>query len=194
MTISYDKYYQTENLFGDPYPELIGFFAEYPKKGKVLDLGCGQGRDAIALARLGYDVTGIDNSKVGIAQMNEKGKAEKLNLTGQVADIYTFDKFDEYDIILLDSMFHFAKKDKEKEVALVKKIVSKIKTGCLVVVCIQDTGDKVRMLNQAIDFEKRLTRLTDSKFKYTFEDAENGHKSETDYRMVVIEKSKADNP
>lgn len=42
MTITYDKYCQTENLFGAPYPELIQFFPEYQRKGKVLDLGCGQ--------------------------------------------------------------------------------------------------------------------------------------------------------
>ena len=78
MTVTYDKYYQTENLFGEPYPELIEFFAEYPYKGKLLDLGCGQGRDAIALARLGYSVTGIDNSKVGIQQMNQIGQVEKV--------------------------------------------------------------------------------------------------------------------
>lgn len=96
--MTYDKYYQTENLFGESYPELIEFFAEFPMKGKVLDLGCGQGRDAIALARLGYSVTGIDNSKVGIEQMNQ---------TWQVVDIYAFNRFSEFDIILLDSMFRF---------------------------------------------------------------------------------------
>ena len=105
MTVTYDKYYQTENLFGDPYSELIEFFAEYPKNGKILDLGCGQGRDAIALARLGYSVTGIDNSKVGIEQMNQIGKDENLNLVGQVGDIYSFSRFDQFDIVLLDSMF-----------------------------------------------------------------------------------------
>jgi hypothetical protein len=48
MTVTtYDKYYKTENLFGDHYPELIEFLAQYPKKRRVLDLGCGQGRDAI---------------------------------------------------------------------------------------------------------------------------------------------------
>lgn len=128
MTVAYDKYYQTENLFGEPYSELIEFFDKYPKKGKVLDLGCGQGRDAIALARLGYSVTGIDNSKIGIEQMNEISEIEKLELDGQVGDIYSFDQFDEFDTVLLDSMFHFAKKDKEKEVGLIKRIVSQIKT------------------------------------------------------------------
>ncbi|MCB0845307.1 MAG: methyltransferase domain-containing protein, partial [Bacteroidetes bacterium] len=81
MKVPYDKYYLTENLFGKPYPELIEFFSQNPQKGKVLDLGCGQGRDAIALARLGYSVTGIDNSKVGIEQMNQVAQTEKLNLS-----------------------------------------------------------------------------------------------------------------
>jgi SAM-dependent methyltransferase len=87
----------------------------------VLDLGCGQGRDAIALARLGYSVAGIDNSKVGIEQVNQIGEIENLNLVGQVGDIYSFDRFADFDIVLLDSMFHFAKKDKEKEIGLIQK-------------------------------------------------------------------------
>ena len=47
MTTSYDKHNRNENLFGEPYPELIKFFSNYPKRGKLLDLGCGQGRNAI---------------------------------------------------------------------------------------------------------------------------------------------------
>jgi len=188
MKVTYDKYYQTENLFGDPYPALIEFFAEYPGKGKLLDLGCGQGRDAIALARLGYAVTGIDHSEVGIEQMNQVARSENLHLVGQVGDIYAFDRFDEFDVVLLDSMFHFTKKDKEKEVGLIQKILSKIKMGCLLVVCIQDTGNKVQILNLAIDRSREFDRLADKKFKYTFEDAESGHRSESDYRMVIVKK------
>jgi 2-polyprenyl-3-methyl-5-hydroxy-6-metoxy-1,4-benzoquinol methylase len=188
MPVSYDKYYSTENLFGEPYPELIRFFAEHPKQGTVLDLGCGQGRDAIAMARLGYSVTGIDSSKVGIDQMNTIAKAEGLNLVGHVGDIHAVHDFDNFDIVLLDSMFHFAKKDKEKEVGTIKRIVSGIRQGALLVVCIQDTGAKVRTLDEAIDHVRRLKRLADKKFKYVFEDAGTGHRSETDYRMIVVEK------
>lgn len=188
MAVTYDKYYQTENLFGEPYPELIEFFAEYPNKGKLLDLGCGQGRDAIALARLGFSVTGMDYSQVGIDQMNQIGQVENLKLVGHVGDIYAFDRFNEFDIILLDSMFHFAKKDKEAEIGLIKRIVSDLRNGSLMVVCIQDTGGKVQILNKAIDYEEKLKRLADKDFKYVFEDKDGGHKTQTNYRMIVVEK------
>ncbi len=36
--------------------------------GRALDLGCGTGRNAIWLARRGWDVTGVDASEVGLAQ------------------------------------------------------------------------------------------------------------------------------
>jgi hypothetical protein len=120
--------------------------------------------------------------------MNKISKAENLNLVGRVGDIYSIDNFDEFNIILLDSMFHFAKKDKQKEIRLVQKIVSKIKDGGLLVVCIQDTGNKVKILKQSMDFEKKCNQLADKKFKYTFKEQKSGHKSETNYRMIVIEK------
>ncbi|MGB0427597.1 MAG: methyltransferase domain-containing protein [Flavobacteriales bacterium] len=188
MKVAYDNYYKTENLFGAPYPELLEFFADYPKHGKVLDLGCGQGRDSIPLARLGFDLTAIDNSKVGIEQMNRVAKAENLTLKGIVTDLFEFDNVEEYDFILLDSMFHFAKKDRKKETDFIKKIWSKIKKGGLIVFCIQDTGKKVEILNELIDNEKHLNKLIDKKFEYVFENKENGHQSKTDYRMIVVER------
>jgi 2-polyprenyl-3-methyl-5-hydroxy-6-metoxy-1,4-benzoquinol methylase len=188
MPVSYDKYYQTINLFGEPYPELIDFLTNYPKKGKLLDLGCGQGRDAIALAKLGYEVLGVDYSKVGIDQMNTIAKAENLKLQGIVTDIYKLESYDEFDIILLDSMFHFTKKDKLKEGALIQKIIAQIKQGSIMVVCIQDIRNKVQILNEFIVDDKTLKRLVDKKFNYSFEDSESGHQSLTPYHMIVIEK------
>ncbi|MCG8331386.1 MAG: methyltransferase domain-containing protein [Chitinophagales bacterium] len=184
--VAYDKYYQTENLFGQPYPELIDFFAQHPHKGKLLDLGCGQGRDAIPLARLGYTVTGIDHSKVGIEQMNQLAIAENLPLTGIVADIFEYDGFGDFDFVLLDSMFHFTKKDQSKESNLIKRILAEINEGCLLIICIQDSGNKVAILNEILNEEQALVRLADKKLKYIFEDKESGHQSVSDYRMLVL--------
>ncbi|WP_273568527.1 class I SAM-dependent methyltransferase [Maribacter halichondriae] len=186
--MSYDIHYKTENLFGEPYPELIDFFANYPTRGKVLDMGCGQGRDAIPIARLGYEVMGIDNSKVGIEQMLQVAEKEGLNLKGKVSDIHKFSKYQDFDFVLFDSMFHFQKKDKEKETGLIKSTIKTVKPGCLIIPCIQDTGNKVKILNEAIDFENKLERLTNIKFNYTWEDKETGHESTTRYRMIVARK------
>lgn len=188
MVVGYDKYYETENLFGNPYPELIVFFQAIPEKGKLLDLGCGQGRDAIALARLGFDVTGIDHSKVGIAQMNEIAAAEDLALTGDVMDIFEFKNFDDYDFVLLDSMFHFEKNDLQKETDFIKRILSEVKRNCLIVFCIQDTGEKVEILNNCGSQQSRVESLHDQKFDYIFEDKETGHKSKSPYRMIVVKR------
>ena len=188
MKVLYDKYYETENLFGKPYPELIEFFTNYPERGRVLDLGCGQGRDAIPVTRLGFEVTAIDNSQVGIKQMNQIAKKEDLKLEGQVADIFEYNDFGDYDFVLLDSMFHFEKKDKIKETSFIKKILSSIKKGCLLIICLQDTGNKVEILNETLDSEKQRERVTDIKFNYVFEDSESGHGSESKYRMIVVMK------
>ncbi|WP_020529270.1 methyltransferase domain-containing protein [Flexithrix dorotheae] len=185
----YDKYYETEDLFGAPYPELIEFFEQYVPKGKLIDLGCGQGRNAISLARLGYKITGIDISKVGIDQMNSISEKEGLNITGLTGDIYSFDNYQDFDIVLLDSMFHFEQRDKKRETVLISKIAKQIKKEGLICICIQDTGDKVSILkntikNSGIAFEV----LNDSSLIYEYEDKASGHKSETKYCIYIVKK------
>ena len=185
----YDKYYEVEDLFGEPYPELIDFFRRYEPKGKMIDLGCGQGRDSIYLARLGCIVTGIDNSKVGIDQMNSISEKEGLNVTGLVGDIYSFNNYQDFDIVLLDSMFHFEKRDKKRETDLIDKIAKRINKNGLICICIQDTGKKVRILKNTIessglDFEI----LNDSSLIYKYKDKVSGHKSETKYCMYIVKK------
>ncbi len=188
MKVEYDKYYQTENLFGKPYPELIDFYAKIKEKGKLLDIGCGQGRDAIPLAKLGFVVTGIDHSKVGIDQLNKIAEKENLSLTGVVADIYSYSKFDKFDYILLDSMFHFGKKKREKELNFLNRLVSASKPNTIITICIQKIGKKLVILNTAISSRSDLIRITQTELIYKYEDKASNHCSETKYEMLVIKK------
>lgn len=186
MKTTYDTYYQTEDLFGKIYPELIKFFKNITKRGKLLDLGCGQGRDAVPLAELGYEVTGIDISKVGIEQMIKKGKDKNLNIRGIATDIYKYENFDEFDFILLNSMFHFEKNDKEKEINFIKKIIHNSKSGTIINFCIQNSGEKVNILNETIASQGILERINETDFIY--ESEYDNEIIKTTYQMIAIKK------
>jgi 2-polyprenyl-3-methyl-5-hydroxy-6-metoxy-1,4-benzoquinol methylase len=188
MKIKYDEYYQTENLFGLPYPELIAFYTKLEKKGKLLDLGCGQGRDAIALAKLGFDVTAIDHSAVGIEQLNKIADQENLRLKGYVGDIYKYSNFGAFDFILLDSIFHFGKKEREQETALLKGIMEGAQPNALITICIQKTGDKLTLLNSIIARESLTETVHTTELTYKFEDKASNHTSETLYQMISTKK------
>lgn len=188
MKVEYDKYYQTENYFGEPYPELIAFYSAIKKKGKLLDLGCGQGRDAIVLAKLGFEVTGVDYSKVGIEQLNEIAKKENLPLKGIVNNIYEFSNYDEFDFVLVDSMFHFGKREKEKESGLLKRIIKKVKANTLITICIQDSVHKLQVLHAIISEEKNIEIENRQALVYEFKDKESDHSAITNYVMVTIMK------
>jgi len=189
MTKSYNKHYQTENLFGKPYPELISFFYNFLEKGELLDMGCGQGRNAIPLARLGFNVTGIDSSNVGIQQMMQSADIENLKLKGIVSDIYDINDFAGYNFILLDSMFHFLKKDREKEVNFVKHILNKSDKNTVIAFCVRHSGNKVKILNETIDFQSQQKRIFDKNIQYIYHDTESGHTSKSDYKIIAIKNS-----
>ena len=99
---TYDRHYRQEHLFGEPYPEFVAFIRDWPGRGRALDLGCGQGRDALMLAAAGFQVTAIDISELGIAQMQAEARERGLQVEGIVADFHTTPIEGDYDLIGLD--------------------------------------------------------------------------------------------
>ena len=177
---TYDKHYKLPNYFGAPYPELLSFFKHHEPKGHVLDLGSGQGRDSIALARLGYTVTGIDISKVGVSQMLLVTEKENLNLSGYVWDMYEYPIVESVDIILLDSMLHFYPKDREKETEFLKRIMNELKLGGFLVVVVWKSEKIENILDSIIDAVYGWVRIIDKYVEYP--------EGNMDMRMLVLKK------
>jgi SAM-dependent methyltransferase len=73
-------------VIGGPQPALARVLDDGVKGPKVLDVGCGTGDLAIALARRGYEVTAIDISRVAIDMARAKAAAEGLTVHFEVAD------------------------------------------------------------------------------------------------------------
>jgi len=57
---------------GVPQPELIALLDVFPPAGRVLDVGCGTGTLAIAIAERGLSVLGIDLAPAAIDQARNK--------------------------------------------------------------------------------------------------------------------------
>jgi 2-polyprenyl-3-methyl-5-hydroxy-6-metoxy-1,4-benzoquinol methylase len=116
----YEKIYQKEaNACGEPFIEFIDFFEHLNDSNlRVLDLACGQGRDAIFIAEKGHFVLGIDLSKTGIQQIPQQAKKNNLNIIGKVADALNFVPQEKFDIIVIDRLLHMFKSDMERQSVL----------------------------------------------------------------------------
>jgi len=65
--------------FNNPHPDIPSLFKSFPKESKILDLGCGSGRNLVFLAKKGFQMYGLDNAEKGLKTIKTKLKKEKLN-------------------------------------------------------------------------------------------------------------------
>ena len=60
-------------------------------KGKALDIACGEGRNAVFAASLGYDVLGIDIAETGIQKTQTLAGEKNLSIDTLVKDLDDFE-------------------------------------------------------------------------------------------------------
>jgi SAM-dependent methyltransferase len=82
-----------ESLVGTPLLDLDRWFVtnHCQPPGRVIDLGCGTGRVAVPLARLGHAVTAVDLSKEMLCVAGEKAAAAGVRLDRAHANIVELD-------------------------------------------------------------------------------------------------------
>ncbi len=111
MATDYEKIYRaSKHALGPPTKEFVEFFETFGKPNAwILDIGCGQGRDALHIARLGHRVTGVDSAATGIRQLLEDASTEDLDIEGAVADIRSYAPVRKYDVVVIDRTRHMLK-------------------------------------------------------------------------------------
>ncbi len=87
----FDGFYRSNaSFYGDrPALSLIYYLDKYNVKGEGvgLDLGCGQGRNALYLARRGFSMRGLDQSAEAVARLSGLADELQLDVNGSVADL-----------------------------------------------------------------------------------------------------------
>lgn len=119
-----EAYRGVEQLWGLKPDPILMEYANLVLKGKVLDLGIGEGRNALYFARMGYEVEGIDVSQTAVERCIRRAKDANLKIKAEVRDLIEL-RIPErkYSLIIAAWVLNFFKK---KEI---EDMVSKIKHG-----------------------------------------------------------------
>lgn len=96
-----ERYRQPGNVWTtDPNIFLVEF-VESLSPGTALDLGSGEGRNAVWLASKGWNVTASDFSKIGIEKTIQRANSQGLQLNTVVQDAANFKTEELFDLVIM---------------------------------------------------------------------------------------------
>jgi len=96
------KYSLDAYLFGKAPVTFLKENVGLLPKGKALDIAMGEGRNGVFLATQGFDVLGVDISKVGLAKAHQLAKEHNVSIETRVVDLETVQlEKNKYDVILM---------------------------------------------------------------------------------------------
>ena len=107
----YDERYSGEEYYWGLTPNNLCYeimrIKPPVKPYKVLDIGCGEGKDAVFLARNGYNVTAFDISEQGLSKAQNLADKCGVKIDFFKADVRDFRLKTDYDIIFSSGVFYY---------------------------------------------------------------------------------------
>ena len=98
-----------------PTGDLEEHAALLKPRSRVLDVGCGEGRNSIFLAGQGHIVDAFDISAAGIASAKRRAAEQRLDIRFWLEDLAGFHFLRNYDVILSHGVLHLPEKDVRDE-------------------------------------------------------------------------------
>jgi tellurite methyltransferase len=168
-------YANSKNAWGDEPNLPIQMVADdLPADSIILDIGSGQGRDALYLASRGYHIVAVERSRVGHDQLIEKMAEKKIaNITPVNDDILNFEiEKDKFSLISMQNVVQFL--PKRKSVELIREAKEKLpKNGLIAISAFTIDDDSYKVSGQPIvsyfERQEMLKIFTDFNIIYYFE-------------------------
>ena len=108
--------------------------------GTALDLGCGQGRNALFLAQHGFEVTAVDQNELALEILQSIIEQEDLEMTVGLYDINSANLKQSYDLIVSTVVLMFLQADRIP--AIIRNMQDQTNPGGYnLIVCAMDTED-----------------------------------------------------
>ncbi|MCC9600130.1 class I SAM-dependent methyltransferase [Stieleria sp. JC731] len=99
----FEPYDRDDVAYGEtPSAPLAEYLKQIPTTGEALDLGAGAGRDTIAMAKAGFNVTAVDLSERGAERILQRAKRKEVpeRVQTRVADVCEYQiEPDSFDLI-----------------------------------------------------------------------------------------------
>ncbi len=190
-----NKFSKHDFLYGTKPNMFIATQSKSFQRGSnVLCIGEGEGRNAIFLAKRGFEVSAVDASDVGLSKLEKRAKEENLDIKTYCEDLNDFELNKKFDVIVA-SYFHIPTNEREK---IFSKIESMLKDGGIFVAELFSTkqipnssgGPKDEdLLYTKEEFSNYFT-LCEKEIKQlvTILDEGKGHQGEADVIRVFVRK------
>jgi tellurite methyltransferase len=83
---------------------------------KLLDIGCGEGKDAVFFARCGYDVSAFDISETGLDKVKRLADAARVDVRTFRANVWDYRLDEPYDVLYSSGVLHYIKPELRDEI------------------------------------------------------------------------------
>lgn len=148
-------------FYDDPTPIVMETVDEFhiPKSSKILELGCGEGRDAYPLLKCGYDLIATDISEAAIRYAGQKWP----EFAGRFAvlDCVCADIPERFDFIYAVAVVHMLVEDSDRD-GFYTFIRKHLNPGGIALICSMGDGETERKtdIQTAFDLQSRTHEQT----------------------------------
>ena len=95
------------DVWGPPSERVVAVAATVPPGCSVLDAGCGDGRNSIYLASLGFDVRAVDMSPAAIAKLRRRAEERGVRVDTTIAELADFELDRHYGLVVATGILQF---------------------------------------------------------------------------------------